>query len=173
MPTIEFTYETNDDPREIIERILDPVRIEREIEDVLNESSRLAEQMIRIYAPHGRTGELERHVSSTHAHHGLEPGEYEARAGVTRIEGDPSAPQRAKFPEIGTGLYGPLKKMIRPLSGRFMVFEIDGRKIVTTRVKGQRPQHYVRDAYRDLEEYLPQRLHLMAERIVAGGRQVA
>lgn len=58
----------------------------------------------------------------------------------------------AKYPECGTGIYagfGP----IRPKRAQYLVFYIDGRKIVTKEVKGQPGQHFMIQALRTGQPY--------------------
>lgn len=170
MATIEITHTyTPEDPQRVFDRLSDHSYIERELADVLNSATRVAERSMKIYAPHGRTGKLDRAIGRTDVDHGAE-GELVAAAGVRPIAG--GDPDRGAYPDIGTGRFGPKHRDIRPLAGRFMVFEIDGHKIVTTRVKGQKPQHFVRDAFRDVEEYLPPRLELATRAIVEGRSHV-
>jgi hypothetical protein len=44
----------------------------------------------------------------------------------------------------GTGIYGPKKKLIRPVSKRVMVFEIGGKIIFTKKVKGIKPMNFIK-----------------------------
>lgn len=162
---IEHVYET-DNPREAIERIGDERFVRAQLADVLNESARLGAQSAQIYAPEGATRKLKRHIDWSRAHPAI-AGELVAEAGIKPIEGEED-PGRGAYPEGGTGVHGPTGLPIRPTSGRFMVFEIGGRKIVTTRVLGQKAQHFVREAYHDVLEYLPQRLAQMARTIAEG-----
>jgi len=58
----------------------------------------------------------------------------------------------ARYPECGTGVYagrGP----IRPRRAQYLVFWIDGRKIVTKSVKGQPGQHFMIEALRTGQPY--------------------
>lgn len=58
----------------------------------------------------------------------------------------------AKYPECGTGVYagfGP----ITPRRAPFLVFYIDGRKIVTRSVRGQPAQHFMIAALRTGQPY--------------------
>jgi hypothetical protein len=52
------------------------------------------------------------------------------------------------YPEQGTGIYGPTGQVIRPKSKPFLVFQPRGLgHIIRVRsVRGQRGQHYMRDA---------------------------
>lgn len=52
------------------------------------------------------------------------------------------------YPELGTGIYGPKRKIIRPKRAPFLVFQPRGldHVIRVRSVKGQKPQHYMRDA---------------------------
>ena len=52
------------------------------------------------------------------------------------------------YPEEGTGIYGPKGQVIRPKKAPFLVFQPRGLgHIIRVRsVKGQRGQHYMRDA---------------------------
>lgn len=154
---------TPEDPRALMGRLQDSHYVGRHLEDMLNDAARVGQVSMKIYAPHGASGELERHLEITQAHHG-EEGEFVASTGIAPM--DDHDQRRGAYPDIGTGIFGSRHAPIRPLAGRFMVFEVGGRKIVTTSVKGQRPQHFVRDALYDVNEYLPARLDLMAHELI-------
>jgi len=49
----------------------------------------------------------------------------------------------AEYIEFGTGLYGPQRKVIVPKNGKYLVFEINGKKIFATSIKGSKPQPFV------------------------------
>lgn len=73
-------------------------------------------------------------------------GSWDARlTGEGFIVGNTS--DHAAFPEFGTGLYGPKHDFIRAKpnnrAGGYMVFYINGRKIVTKQVKGQTQQRFL------------------------------
>lgn len=52
------------------------------------------------------------------------------------------------YPEQGTGIYGPRGQVIRPKKAQFLVFKPKGlgHVIRVRSVRGQRGQHYMRDA---------------------------
>ena len=52
----------------------------------------------------------------------------------------------------GTGIYGPKRRLIRPVSKRFMVFEINGRVIFTKKVKGIKPMRFVKRGIKNSKE---------------------
>lgn len=167
MPVIEIERTFSpEDPQTALARMMNRDHIRSELASTIDSAARVGEQSLRIYAPKGKTLSLERHIDRTRAHDGLE-GDVVAETGVKRIEGR-GDPRRGRYPDKGTGIYGPKGAIIRPTSSRFMVFLIDGRKFVRSTVRGQRPQHFVRDAYHDVEAYLPGRLEVTARRIVEG-----
>lgn len=157
-----------DDVDEVLDRLSDEKHVKRHLANVLNEAARLGEHSAQIYSPTGATHKLRRHIESEMAHPS-EPGWMQAKAGITRME-DERDPERGAYPHTGTGRYGESGQDIVPRTGRFMVFEFEGRLWVLPRVKGQEPQRFFRDAYEDVTEYLPQRLELMARQIVESDR---
>ena len=59
----------------------------------------------------------------------------------------------------GTGLYGPLKRLIRPRTAPFMVFQIRGQQFRLKTVRGQRAQPYLDEAFDRAEAtYIPVKL---------------
>jgi hypothetical protein len=67
-------------------------------------------------------------------------GFWEAAAGVTRSTMHKPDEDPAVYVYEGTGLFGPLRRLIVPRSGNFLVFIDKGKKVVTPYVKGQPPQ---------------------------------
>lgn len=68
-------------------------------------------------------------------------GTWEAVAGVKRSPLHPDPMQDpATFVYEGTGLFGPLHRLIVPRSGNFLVFMDGARKVFTKHVKGQPPK---------------------------------
>src|SRR4029078_498859 len=64
-----------------------------------------------------------------------------------------------KFVHDGTGIFGPLHRVIIPRTAPFMVFEWKGRIHKRHEVYGQRPQPYLREAMDDAEKvFIPRRL---------------
>ena len=54
----------------------------------------------------------------------------------------------APYVEFGTGLYGPERRMITPVRGKFLVFTVGGRKVFARAVRGMRPRPFLRSALR-------------------------
>lgn len=48
----------------------------------------------------------------------------------------------------GTGTYGPFRRVIRPINGEFLVFEVDGQFIKTRSTLGKQGTHFIRSAIR-------------------------
>lgn len=67
-------------------------------------------------------------------------GFWEAAAGVVRSVMHKPDQDPATFVYEGTGLFGPLKRLIVPRSGNLLVFIDKGKKVFTPFVKGQPPQ---------------------------------
>ena len=44
----------------------------------------------------------------------------------------------------GTGIYGPKRRLIRPIKSRFLVFEVNGRLIFTKSVKCIKPMRFIK-----------------------------
>lgn len=82
----------------------------------------------------------------------------------------PTAPY-ARFVEEGTGIYGPEKHYIKPLTGNFLVWESSrsnrkDKKFFTQQVKGQKPQYYMKRAYEYIENsYLPAKIAAEANQL--------
>ena len=59
----------------------------------------------------------------------------------------------AMFPEVGTGLYGPLKRWITPRTAQALSWissRPGGGRVFAKRVRGQRPQRYVKRTMEEL-----------------------
>lgn len=54
----------------------------------------------------------------------------------------------ARWVHDGTGIYGPFKSPIVPRTAPFMVFFYEGKKWIKREVKGQKPQPFLTDAFR-------------------------
>lgn len=168
MGVVQITHEVDlEDVEGFFDEVLRRDRVGRELADVLDETARIGEQSAEMYAPTGVTRKLRRHISHERAVR-VGAHAWESRFGIELMP-DEEDPERGKYPHTGTGVHGPHKTPIEPRAGRFMVFDYRGRRFVLPMVQGQEPQGFIRDAYRDVREYLPQRLHLMARRI-AGDR---
>lgn len=65
----------------------------------------------------------------------------------------------------GTGIYGSKHKKIYAKPGNMLVFEVGGRKVVTRSVKGQKGQHFMENAFDEVNRtYAPARIEkLLAE----------
>lgn len=74
----------------------------------------------------------------------------------------------AEYVHEGTGIYGPLKRPIRPVRGKALEFEIGGQKLVRRSVKGMRPRPFLTRAVRKV---IPRKLNRIWER-AAGVRIV-
>jgi hypothetical protein len=55
----------------------------------------------------------------------------------------------AQAQEEGTGIYGPRKRMIVPIRGKFLVFKKAGQTIFARSVRGVRPRYYFKQAIED------------------------
>jgi len=89
-------------------------------------------------------------------------GNIVARSSITL----PSIPRHARWVHEGTGLYGPLKRLIYPRTAPFMVFHSLGQWWKLPSVKGQKPNPYLEEAFRDVEAtYAPVRLQKLRAEI--------
>lgn len=76
----------------------------------------------------------------------------------------------ARWVEHGTGIFGAMKRPIHPKTGNFLVWRdhLTKRVVFARVVKGQKGQHYMRDAYRELKRvYVPARVQLLKHEIAA------
>lgn len=121
-----------------------------------------AAQRIKEHAP----GHIDQLVDVSLAHEHA-TGAFEGAAGVepeitesTFHVGLGSDP--ADFPvfvEVGTGIFGPIGQPISSIPGHLMgPINDGGREIFVAVIQGQRPQHYVENAYHDLVETTPVRI---------------
>lgn len=142
-------------------------RVRPALGDVLDESVRVGEQSAKLYAPK-RTRRLEDAISSVPAHDRETIGAIEASVGVDPVDGySDGSPDYPFFVNVGTGLYGSLKRMIEPVRAKRMVFT-DRQHVVARRVRGQRPQPYMDEAFEDVDSYVDARIDLLVDRIVVG-----
>lgn len=51
-----------------------------------------------------------------------------------------------KYVDRGTGLYGPTRTPIRPRHAQALRFVVNGRVVYATKVSGQRPNHFLKEA---------------------------
>lgn len=95
----------------------------------------------------------------------VQPGTVFYREIITVAE----IPVHAKWVHNGTGIYGPHKSPIVPVSKPYLVFRgRTGAKIVTRSVKGQEPQPFLLQAYRVANRsYVPFRLALLRGELAA------
>jgi hypothetical protein len=124
----------------------------RALKDTIEDIADEIEELARINAPEGPTGELKAHP-------------VERRDLKRRVRGPgglvvkselsvPDKPEHAKWVHDGTGIFGPRKRPITPRTAPFMVFEYQGRIHRRKTVQGQRPQPYLREAVEEAERTL-------------------
>jgi hypothetical protein len=123
-----------------------------------------AAQRLRTHAP----GQIDQLVDVTLPHE-PEPGRIEGVAGV-----EPDITQEsfsrglgsnpADYPfyvEVGTGIYGEFGMPIHTIPGTYpMAFEHAGTMVFAWETKGQKGQHYGRQAFEETAEWMPARIQL-------------
>lgn len=167
MLVTEVSFSARSDSIEDVERRLgNTTTIRGAIGDMLDETARIADQTIELYAPEGRTRGIKGAIGHASARSEMD-GSIEARAGVGEIPSEkPGSRRRAYDVHEGTGLYGHLKRRIRSPSGKVM--KIPGPKgfSFATSTRGQKPQPFVAEAVPEVESYLEQRFDPMVRRIL-------
>lgn len=144
-----------------------PGRYRVAVADMFDEAVRIGEHSAKLYAPK-RTRRLESAISSTPAHERVDYGVIDASVGVDPVDGyDEGSPDYPFFVNVGTGLFGPLSDYIYAKRADVMVF-VDRKFVVAKRVRGQRPQPYMDDAFEDVDSYLDARIDLMVDRTIDG-----
>ncbi|MFZ4431557.1 MAG: hypothetical protein ACOYOQ_00020 [Microthrixaceae bacterium] len=67
---------------------------------------------------------------------------------TVRFRVDVGQPPYGLFQEVGTGLYGPLKRYITPKRAKMLSWISDtGERVYAKRVRGTRPKRYIREAF--------------------------
>lgn len=112
----------------------------------------------KVLAPQ-RTGNLFRAIDKDGPNE-VGAGVYAAYVSVGKI-----APY-AKFVEYGTGIFGKKASLIRPRTGNLLVWKEHGGNVFARHTKGQKAQHYMRDAYIvTKDEYLPSRVAMESKKL--------
>jgi hypothetical protein len=128
------------------------------IQDALDDVALFAEGEAKSHAPR-KTGNLVRNIGRDRAEM-TRPHHYSAAVGVAR-----TAPYGIWVHE-GTGLFGRMRRPIRPLVGNVLAFDVMGRSVFARSVKGQRANPFMREAYRVTRDtYLPARMKRLAEEV--------
>lgn len=87
------------------------------------------------------------------------------------VEGTVSASAKYSLAqEVGTGIYGPAKRPIRPKSKPYLMFKINGQWVRTKEVKGVRGRFYMKGAVDDNGDRIVQLFEAAEDRIT---RQLA
>jgi HK97 gp10 family phage protein len=122
-----------------------------------------AESEAKKRAPR-QTGNLFKNIKATRASKGASGG-FEATMGVRR-----TAPYGV-FVEHGTGIYAQGasafgRGVIKPKTGNVLAFKVKGKTVFAQYVKGQKAQHYFRDAIAATNSaYVPGRLAELSRRV--------
>jgi hypothetical protein len=163
----EVSVSPRSDSIEDVERRLgDTTSVRGAIADTLDETTRVAEQTIELFAPEGRTRGLKGAVGHTPARSEMD-GTIVARAGVGEVASAKSGSRRYPYDvHEGTGLYGHLKKRIRSPTGKVMRIPGPTGIAYATSTQGQKAQPFVAEAVPDVEGYLEQRFDPMVRRIL-------
>jgi len=131
--------------------------------EILNDLAKFGLQMLYVNAPSYSTYIL-RHASKTDAR--FRPGgaggggEFEAIVGIKS-----GTSRHPIYVEVGTGLYGEFARRITPTSAPSMTWfsTVYGKAISKKSTKGQKPQRYFYETWKEVEVYA--RVQLLGNRI--------
>ncbi len=98
-----------------------------------------------------------------------------ARRTGNQIEGSVGTSVRySVFQELGTGIYGPLGRPIRPKTGKVLRFVSRGKVVYAREVRGSRPRYYFRGAVEQnqgrTEGYFADALQSVTQQLAKGAR---
>jgi len=142
---------------------VDRVKVEGLIYAAMRDMLRYGESRAKANVPR-RTGNLLRNIGIDGPRPTAGLGTLTGTIGVRK-----TAPY-AKWVEHGTGIFGAFKQPIYPKTGNFLVWKdgMTGQTHFARVVKGQKGQHYMRTAYRELKRtYVPARVQLLKKEIAA------
>jgi len=172
---LEFTYKDDERLFSAFGRV--PKIAIHLLKETVDDITDQIELEARERAPQGETGALKRHpVKRDEGFIGFESartstGEFAPTKGTLVIRESltiPRQPKHAKWVHDGTGIYGPLHKLIKPRKQPYMIFEIDGQEFRRRFVRGQRPQPYLKEAFEFIDHtYTPVRLEILQAQINA------
>lgn len=143
--------------------LMDKAKVEALVYAAVRDMLRYGEAQAKRNAPR-KTGNLLRNIGIDGPHQ--EPG----RATLRGVVGVRKTAPYAKWVEHGTGIFGVFKSRIYPKTGNLLVWKdsLTGHTHFAGSVKGQKGQHYMRSAYRDLKNvYVPARVQLLKKEIAA------
>lgn len=130
------------------------------LEHALNDIANVIQSIARGFAPE-RTGNLKLAIKTEDARLAGPKGK---RA---KVFIDPVQAPYGVWVDEGTGIYGNKHRRISAKPGNVLVFDIGGRKVVTTSVKGQEGQHFMQRAFDEVNKsYAPARIDALAEDLV-------
>ena len=154
-----FIWFEVDEDETILGFKLQEEKFSRRQKDFLDDLSDHGIQLMKMYAPEGDSGYLHDHIDKSvatwEAGGAGGGGNYEQIVGVKA-----GTSQHPIYVEIGTGLYGRFKSpVISPVGNRMWFYaEGLGRRIGRYKLRGQEPQRYVYQTWRDLALYAHARL---------------
>jgi hypothetical protein len=73
----------------------------------------------------------------------------------------------AKWPEDGTGIYGPRKAMIRPKNAKMLAWKSGGKWHYARQVRAVKAIHYFRDAKEEAKPYFAEQMKGAAREITS------
>lgn len=166
-----ITIEVEDGEEERFLRSL-PGRVDRMASDLVDDLSEYASDRIKEHAPGGIFHLVEVSGSSP-----VDPGVFEAVAGVTpahgegdeiRTFGGRSNPDDYPFfVDQGTGIHGEFGRPIEVAPPGFMQIDFEDGRVRTHSIRGQQPQEYVKESYRETLAYAP--IRIGASKLPSGG----